>query len=96
MGWRFRKSIRIIPGVRVNLGKKGASVSLGGRGLTHTVGPKGSRTTVGIPGTGISYSTSRSLKAMGRRGTTGNSAGSTIGVLVLVGVLLLLFLAFFR
>jgi len=58
VGWRFRKSIRIVPGVRLNLGKKGASVSVGRRGITHTIGGRGSRTTLGIPGTGVSYSIS--------------------------------------
>src|SRR5438552_17090685 len=56
MGYfRFRRSIKILPGVRWNIGKKSTSVSLGGRGLTYTIGTKGSRTTVGIPGTGLSY-----------------------------------------
>src|SRR5262249_49937697 len=56
MGYfRFRRSIKILPGVRWNIGKKSTSVSFGGRGLTYTLGTKGSRTTVGIPGTGISY-----------------------------------------
>jgi hypothetical protein len=53
--FRFRRSIRIAPGVRWNIGKKGSSVSFGGHGLTHTIGAKGSRTTIGIPGTGVSY-----------------------------------------
>jgi|WetSurSiteA1Bulk_404760.scaffolds.fasta_scaffold00013_45 uncharacterized membrane protein len=56
MGFRFRKSIKIAPGVRVNIGKKGSSVSIGGKGATVNVSKKGTRTTVGIPGTGISYS----------------------------------------
>ncbi len=56
MGFRFRKSIRILPGVRWNIGTSSSSFSFGGRGLTHTVGTKGSRTTIGIPGTGLSYS----------------------------------------
>jgi Protein of unknown function (DUF4236)/Bacterial SH3 domain len=56
MGYfRFRRSIKIAPGVRWNIGKKGSSLSFGGRGFTYTVGPQGSRTTVGIPGTGMSY-----------------------------------------
>jgi hypothetical protein len=56
MGYfRFRRSIKILPGVRWNIGKNSTSVSIGGRGLTYTVGTKGSRTTVGIPGTGMSY-----------------------------------------
>jgi uncharacterized protein DUF4236 len=56
MGYfRFRRSIKIAPGVRWNIGKKSSSISVGGRGLTHTIGTKGSRTTIGIPGTGVSY-----------------------------------------
>ena len=59
MGFRFRRSIRILPGVRVNLGKRGASVSVGVRGAHVTVGPTGVRQTVGLPGTGMSYTTHR-------------------------------------
>lgn len=53
--FRFRRSIKIAPGIRWNIGKKSTSVSLGGHGLTYTVGTKGSRTTIGLPGTGVSY-----------------------------------------
>lgn len=53
--FRFRRSIKILPGVRWNLNKRGSSFTFGGRGYHYTVGNKGSRTTVGIPGTGISY-----------------------------------------
>jgi Protein of unknown function (DUF4236) len=56
MGLRFRRSIRLFPGLRINLGKKGASLSLGGRGATVNLSAKGTRTTVGLPGTGLSYS----------------------------------------
>ena len=56
MGLRFRKSIKLAPGVRVNLGKKSASVSVGGKGARYTVSSTGRRTSsVGIPGTGLSY-----------------------------------------
>jgi hypothetical protein len=56
MGYfRFRRRIKIAPGVHWNIGKKGSSLSFGGRGVTYTMGPQGSRTTVGIPGTGVSY-----------------------------------------
>ena len=56
MGYfRFRRTFKLLPGVRWNIGKKSTSVSFGGRGLTYTLGTKGSRATVGIPGTGISY-----------------------------------------
>ena len=53
--FRFRRSIKILPGVRWNIGKKSTSLSIGPRGAHYTVGTAGSRTTVGIPGTGLSY-----------------------------------------
>ena len=53
--FRFRRSIKLFPGVRWNFGKKSTSLSIGGRGAHYTVGTAGSRTTVGIPGTGLSY-----------------------------------------
>lgn len=61
MGLRFRKRIKVIPGVYINLGKKGVnSVSVGGNGLTANVNKNGTKTTVGLPGTGLSYETKRS------------------------------------
>jgi hypothetical protein len=58
MGWRFRRSLRILPGVRLNISKRGlSSVSVGRRGLTLNVGRKGTKGTIGLPGTGISYTT---------------------------------------
>lgn len=56
MGFRFRKSVKLIPGVRLNIGKTGVSASIGGKGGSINVGKRGVRGTVGIPGTGISYS----------------------------------------
>jgi hypothetical protein len=56
MGFRFRKGMSIIPGVRLNLSKTGVSLSLGQKGMTYNIGRKGTRTTVGLPGTGASYS----------------------------------------
>jgi hypothetical protein len=56
MGFRFRKSIKILPGIRINLSKSGVSTSIGRPGATINFSDRGTRTTVGIPGTGISYS----------------------------------------
>lgn len=56
MGFRFRRSIKLLPGIRVNLSGSGASLSVGPRGFHYTVGPKGTRVTAGIPGTGLSWS----------------------------------------
>lgn len=57
MGLKFRKSVKIAPGVRLNVSKKSASVSVGGKGFHKTFSTTGkTTTTVGIPGTGLSYS----------------------------------------
>lgn len=56
MGVRFRRSIRLGPGVRLNLSKTGVGASFGVRGARYSVHSSGRRTrSVGIPGTGISY-----------------------------------------
>jgi hypothetical protein len=56
MGWRFRRSLRIAPGVRLNMGKSGlTSLSVGGRGATLNLGKRGVTSTVSLPGTGLSY-----------------------------------------
>lgn len=57
MGLRFRKSVKIIPGVRVNFSTRGTSLSVGKRGLTTNISRRGVRSTIGIPGSGISYTT---------------------------------------
>jgi hypothetical protein len=55
MGFRFRRSVKVFPGLRLNFGKRGISASIGVRGAHVTYGPSGTRTTVGLPGSGLSY-----------------------------------------
>jgi hypothetical protein len=55
MSFRFRRSIEILPGIRLNIGKRGVSTSIGVRGAHITVGHGEVRETVGIPGSGLSY-----------------------------------------
>lgn len=55
MGWRFRKSIKIAPGVRLNLSNLSPSLSVGPRGASVSIGKRGVYGNVGIPGTGLSY-----------------------------------------
>jgi hypothetical protein len=52
MPLRFRKSIRLLPGLRLNLGSKSASVTVGGRHPPHvTVNTRGQITeSVDLPG----------------------------------------------
>lgn len=56
MAFRFRKSFKLVPGIRVNLSKRGASLSLGGRGFTTNLSSRGVRQTFSLPGTGMSWS----------------------------------------
>lgn len=72
MGFRFRKSFKVAPGVKLNIGKKGVSTTIGTKGAKITVGSNGTRATVGIPGTGISYTTKLSNKKQ-----TANNADET-------------------
>lgn len=56
MGMRFRKSINLGGGARVNISKSGIGGSIGGKGYRYTKKANGgTRNTVSIPGTGISY-----------------------------------------
>jgi Protein of unknown function (DUF4236) len=57
MGFRFGRSVRLIPGVRLNFSKSGVSASFGVRGASVTVGSRGTHLNLGIPGTGLSYRT---------------------------------------
>lgn len=62
MGLRFRKSVTLCKGVKLNFGKTGMSVSVGGKGYHKTINTKGQITTsVGIPGTGIYYTDTKRL-----------------------------------
>ncbi len=58
MGIRFRKSVKIAPGIRVNFSGSGASMTLGPRGATVNIGKRGTYLNTGIPGTGL-YSRSQ-------------------------------------
>ncbi|NYZ13374.1 DUF4236 domain-containing protein [Azospirillum sp. RWY-5-1] len=56
MGLRFRKSVRLFPGVKLNVSGGRISTTLGVPGASLNVGLDGrAHMTLGIPGTGISY-----------------------------------------
>lgn len=55
MGWRLQKRKKLIPGVRLNIGKRGASVSAGPRGAKVNAGPRGIGATLTLLGTGLAY-----------------------------------------
>lgn len=50
---RFRKRIRIVKGLSINLSGSGASLTVGARGASVNIGKSGTYLNTGIPGTGI-------------------------------------------
>ncbi len=86
MGLRFRKSIKILPGVKLNLGKKSAGVSAGTTGARYSVNSSGRKTsTVGIPGTGLSYSKS---SGGGKKSDKGSKSVLPWRLILTVGILI--------
>lgn len=51
--FKFRKRIKIAPGITVNLSKSGVSATVGVKGASVNVGKNGTYLNVGIPGTGV-------------------------------------------
>lgn len=98
MGFGFRKSFKVAPGVRINTGKRGASVSIGGKGLTTNISKRGTRTTASLPGTGLSYTSTskRATKAaQSPKKTDATPKDATffeklVGWIIVLGVLYLL------
>lgn len=62
MGFRFQKRVKLLPGVTLNLSKKGVSTSLGVKGARVTYGHGKKRTTIGLPGTGLSHTSVKSTR----------------------------------
>jgi hypothetical protein len=96
--FRFRKSVKIAPGVRLNFSRSGVSTTVGVRGFSVNTGRRGTYLNAGIPGTGI-RSRSRLGGGSGRRGgsaalgSTGNALAGCIGCSG-IGFMLLLFVGF--
>lgn len=73
MSLRFRRTKKIAPGVRLNVGKKNVSLRVGGRGFGVTVGTAGARVSAGIPGTGLYVTERLPLAGTGRRKMSGSA-----------------------
>jgi hypothetical protein len=84
MAIRFRKSMKIAPGLRLNLGKKSASVRIGGKNAGFTTGTAGKTVSASIPGTGLGVT----KRVGGTNAGPGISWPIVIGAIV--GVLLVL------
>ena len=91
MGFRFRRTVRLLPGIRLNFSRSGVSTSFGGQGATLNVSRQGVRSTVGLPGTGLSYS--KFYKDGGDTSARATSVGSVGCVVIAVGAVGVLILA---
>jgi hypothetical protein len=74
---RFRRSVKIAPGVRFNVNKRSVGMSFGTRGARYSINSDGRRNrSVGLPGTGLYY---RSQTGPRRRQRAGTSSVATTG-----------------
>lgn len=92
MGFNFRKSFKIAPGVKVNVTKNGiSSLSVGKNGARVNIGKKSVKTTVGIPGSGLSYSKNSNYNKTSALPTQNTKDKKSIGfgTLLIIGILLL-------
>ncbi len=98
MGFRFRKSVSLGKGVRLNFSKRGMGLSFGSRGARFSIGPGGARSTIGIPGTGISYETrsgSGRPRTSASQATAGVSDAAVMGCFVwAIGIFIYLVVLF--
>jgi len=86
MAIRFRKSLKLAPGVRMNLSGGGLSWTLGPRGTSVGIGKRGTYLNAGLPGTGLSMRQSLSgASAQPRQATKQSSSKTTIPLTVAVG-----------
>jgi hypothetical protein len=55
VGWRFQRRRKLLPGVTLNVGKRGPGISAGPRGAKASIGPRGVGATLTLLGTGLSH-----------------------------------------
>ena len=71
---RFRKSIQIFKGLKLNFSKSGVTATIGGKGISANVGAKGVFLNTSIPGTGL-YDRKKVLDFSGNKKEKGKDAG---------------------
>ena len=80
MGIRYRRSVRLGSGARLNLGLRSADISFGTRGARLSFGTARSIATLGIPGTGLYATLGLGGKCGGRSSSSRNSRAGTTAV----------------
>jgi AAA+ superfamily predicted ATPase len=91
MDWNYRKRIKIAPGVRLNISKKGVSSTFGVRGTSINVGQNCAYLNTGIPGTGI-YSRRKIVSSNSQNPQSNKSNYNGCGITTLIFLALGLFL----
>ena len=87
MGWRFRKSFKILPGIRLNFGKRGfTSATIGKKWTSLNIGKRGVTNNFNVPGTGLSYRTTPK-PLMSGASDRNVSKGGWAGVIIVGGIL---------
>ena len=78
MGIRFRRSMKILPGVRLTVGKSSVGISAGVRGARVSLNSSGRVTTsAGIPGSGLYWTESKSLRKKKPKSTAPRTVSSS-------------------
>jgi Protein of unknown function (DUF4236) len=96
MGFRFRRRIKIIPGLWLNVSKRGMSTSVGGKGLTVNLKGDRVKTTASLPGSGLSYSETTRTHHEAQQASASDPAPSRhvpVWVWLLIAVVVLLLIA---
>lgn len=78
MAIRFRKSKKLLPGVRLNVGKKSVGVRIGGKNAGISLGTAGKSVSASIPKTGLGIS------SQSRKGCFGAILAFALGSIVAV------------
>ena len=65
MAIRFRKSKKLLPGVKLNVGKKSVGVRIGGKNAGVSIGTGGKSVSASLPGTGFGISSQSRKGCMG-------------------------------
>lgn len=100
MGFNFRKSFKVAPGIKLNVSKSGLSTTVGKKGFTVSHGKKGTRLNASIPGAGIFYQTSLTSKKSTNNNNNFSTSKLTDEYLVseknkIVAIVLCIFLGWF-
>jgi hypothetical protein len=91
MAIRFHRSLKLLPGIRLNFGKRGIGISAGIPGLRVGVDSRGKGyTSAGIPGTGLSvrnYAKKGDPEAAAYQNAILIGLLGGFGIIVLVGII---------